>query len=151
MPVNAQTHGYVGVGFGTADDEVLDEDDSAWKLVAGVRYGQYFGLELGFADLGAPEVAGIEFDQSALYVDAVGNLPLGERIDVFAKLGWFAWSLEVSGFGLSGDDDGSDVKYGAGGRFNVTRSFSVQAEFERYAGVQDSDVDVATLSILWRF
>lgn len=119
--------------------------------MGGVLYGENFGLELGFADLGAPELAGIEFDQAALYIDAVGLLPLGEHVDLFAKLGWFAWSLEVSGFGLSADDNGSDLKYGAGGRFNVTRSFSVQAEFERYTGVQDSDVDVATLSILWRF
>ena len=149
--VSARADGYIGVGFGIADDEILNEEDSAWKLMGGAFYGEHFGLELGFVDLGAPELAGVEFDQTALYVDAVGNLPLGERVDLFAKLGWFAWSLEVSGFGLSGEDDGSDTKYGAGGRFNVTRSLSIQAEFERYTGVQDSDVDVSTLSILWRF
>jgi opacity protein-like surface antigen len=96
--------------------------DFAWKVFGGVRYGKYFGLELGHVDLGTAEdafpftiapifrdVSGTptpvrpeqdrqidvetEIDGQQLYL--MGFWPLSEQVELFGKIGMFSWDRDT--------------------------------------------------------
>ncbi|MDJ0929479.1 MAG: outer membrane beta-barrel protein [Gammaproteobacteria bacterium] len=91
------------------------ESDVSWKVFAGYRFIENFGIEVGYIDLGKPEGSfcftdnppigsqceGREWDVSVEVdgwnIDAVGILPLGSNWEVFAKLGVYAWDGEARG------------------------------------------------------
>jgi len=93
--------------------------DFAYKLFAGVRYGANLGFEAGYIDLGTAE-DGFDYIIPAIFrangdfirpaldrqitvetaIDgfqfyAVGFLPLGERFELFGKIGLIAWDRET--------------------------------------------------------
>ena len=56
---------YFGVAYGTPDNDILPtgfeekEDDVAWKIYAGRKFARFFGVEVGFADLGSTDASGV--------------------------------------------------------------------------------------------
>lgn len=89
--------------------------DFAWKVFAGTRYGSNFGLEAAYLDLGeaddsfgyvVPPIAPVggqpqrpETDRQVevltaidgFTVSAIGFLPVGERFELFGKVGLIRW------------------------------------------------------------
>ena len=57
---------YFGVAYGTPDNDILPtgyvekEDDVAWKIYAGRKFARFFGVEIGFADLGSTDASGAD-------------------------------------------------------------------------------------------
>lgn len=95
---NADTGGYLGLGFGQSNIELnstdfdgftTDETGSAFKIYGGQQFNKNLAVEIGYANLGKATGAGTFFDStfgsltasgsyeaSALTVAAVGLLPL---------------------------------------------------------------------------
>lgn len=89
--------------------------DFAWKVFGGARYGKHLGLEVGYIDLGEAEdsfasvvpqirrTSGdltrpeqdrqieVETAIDGVLVSAMGYLPLGERFELFGKIGLLRW------------------------------------------------------------
>lgn len=94
---------YVFAGFGSAStawkarpgvtpagqDPGSTSSNRSYQLGAGYRFNDYLGVEANYADMtGQARRAGIGAVQgSAFGVGAVGILPLGRRIELFAKAG----------------------------------------------------------------
>jgi opacity protein-like surface antigen len=151
MPAVAQDSGfYVGAGIGDFGIDVggFDASDTGYKVFGGYRFIDYLALEAEYLDGGTVEDAGLEIDVSGFNVSAVGILPLGERFDVFAKLGMLFWDADTNGLG---SDSGEDFSWGIGGGFHFTDQFGMQLEYQGFE-IEDTDtVDMISLGASWRF
>ncbi len=162
---------YLGVGGGFTDHETgisgttgtaeLDEEDTGFKVYAGVKLNNYLGFEAFYADLGESSLSGnngdtfisegeaFQFTETAeLKLDAesyglgtVVSLPIGNEFYPFVKLGMHQWEVEVTATSSAGnvslEEDGTDVFYGIGFEWKLAENFGLRAEYERF----DSDGD----------
>lgn len=174
---------YIGAGFGETAVEVndiadlglkFDDSGTTWKILGGYQFMKYFGAELEYIDAGDAEdrwreSAGgysAEVDASIGFsgfnASAVGILPLGEKFNVFGKLGFIMWDadFEVSGsvvgpdidedFRDRGTDDGTDLSWGIGAGFNFTENLGVRLEYQSFE-ISDTDAALLSGSVLWMF
>lgn len=148
---------YLGASVGntTIEEQDFDEDDTSWKAFGGYIFDMPvvdFAVEAAYIDFGNPEgeilqvPAGIE----ATGVGVFGLVGLDWGLfGMFAKAGYVSWDADVSLGGLTGSDSGEDPGYGIGLRFNFS-SVEIRAEYELF-DIEDTDVDLLSLGILWRF
>ena len=117
----------------------VDDSDTGTKFFAGFRFKENVAVEGAFVDLGevsidatsngsgflfAPGPVSFEADIDGINIALVGIWPVGDKVDVIGKLGFFMWdvesSLSNSAFGsVSADDDGTDTMFGVGGQFRI--------------------------------
>ncbi len=148
----------------------VDDTDTAWKVFAGYRFKTYFAAEFSYTDLGetsatyqatAPTAAtlGVSADATALSASLVGTYALSPQFDIFAKAGLQRWDVEGRGTAVVGgtsvstsaDDDGTDVLFGLGAGYHFTNRVGLRLEWERYNNVSDTDVDLFSGSLYYRF
>ena len=156
----AQAGGYAGLGFGQATSDtdtatilsrsrsstlITDDTDTFFKVFGGLKFNDYFAMEMAYVDLGEVSVTanGVGFSDrynfglDGLVVEAVGTWPINKRFSVFGKFGFITWNSDFtinrSGRNsVSGGDSGTDLALGAGGQFNFTKNFGLRAEFEAF-------------------
>lgn len=162
LPAAAADNGfYLGASVGQANlkidnltndifpDDDFDSDDTAFKLIAGIRPLDWLGVEAAYVNFGEPEdtVLGqkLKADGDGISAFAVGFLPTGP-VDLFAKVGLISWDSKISG---SFDDDGTDLAYGVGAQFRVL-SLSVRAEYEKF-DISDVDLDMISVGVTYTF
>lgn len=176
-PAFAQDTGlYIGGALGQATVDVdctgatsCDDKDTSWRIFGGYQFNRNFAIEAGYIDLGEASAAGptppfgttsVIQEATAFDVVAVGMLPIMDRFSVFGKLGFYRADTDVSVTNtvlgsFSESDSNTDLTFGAGVRYDFTRNLAVRAEWQRYSdlGISDleSDVDVFSLGVLWRF
>ena len=102
-PISAQAGGfYVGASIGQAelsddfDGLVVDDNSTAYRVVGGWSFNDYFALEGGyhnfgdfeqvFDDLGTPVTVSLSADGFTL--GAVGSVPLTDRFSLMGRAGW---------------------------------------------------------------
>lgn len=157
--------GYVGGSFGKTTSDALDyldaiagvsvdDSDTGYKVFAGYNFNANFAVEGFYADLGeisaTDGVDKISVDVDSLGVALLGKLPVGEKAEVFAKVGYQIWDAEMSENGTKiADDDGSDVMYGIGAAYNIN-NVSIRAEYERFA-LDDEDVNLLSVGVAYNF
>jgi hypothetical protein len=136
-------------GGALADDD-FDADDTAFKLIAGIRPLDWLAVEAAYVNFGEPkdDVAGfpLEADGDGISAFAVGFLAVGP-VDLFAKAGLIAWDSKIEG-GVF-DDDGSDLAYGVGAQFRVL-GLSIRAEYEKFE-ITDVDLDMISIGLTYTF
>lgn len=175
----ADSGAYAGIGFGRASVDVdttglsntsVDDTDTGFKIYGGYQFTNNFGLEAGYADLGKATINGEEIgvpfngsiENSAIFLDAVGTLPLTNEFSVFGRAGVAFTKTEASvnvpGFGSASDKENeANLKFGLGAQYSFTKSVALRAEWERYLDVGDeattgeSDVDVVGISLNVKF
>lgn len=157
----------------TFDGQDLDFEasDTAFKLFGGYMFNDYIGVEVAYYDGGdqddrvgfdggelGPLTAGVEASLTGFAAQLVGQYPVGP-VDLFAKAGVLAWDLdadvEVSdtfGNRASEDvgDDGSDMIYGVGARYNAGQ-WGVRAEYEVIDASNIDDATVWSLGLEYSF
>jgi len=179
---------YIGVGAGQSDVDIsssdvnkimtaagitgtssVDETDTAWKIFAGYQYNKYLGVELGYVDLGevdidavitAPTAATLKInaETQAAALSVIASLPIGDKFNVFGRVGAFYWDVEAEAAAVVGgvvskasaDDDGIDLLFGAGAKYDFTKNVGVRVEWERY-DVDGDDIDLISGSLLYSF
>ncbi len=171
---------YVGAGFGEAGLELehsdlidFDGSDTAFKLLGGYQFMKYLGVELEYIDAGdADDTWRGEFEGydtevrnviglSGFNASAVGILPLGDRFNVFGKLGFIFWDADLKetisvdalkySESFKESDSGTDFSWGIGAGFNFTENLGVRVEYQAF---EIEDVDTADLisgSVVWMF
>lgn len=151
----------LGLGSGGIDDD----KDTAWRLFAGSRLGDFFGAELGFVDFGkiTGNEGGTKAKARGVDLVAMGYLPVfaegAHGFDLFAKAGGYWWDAYSTTLGTDPDIDSGDgfdwtagvgVQYTFGGM--TSGQFGVRAEWQRYNNVfDDVDNDVWMGSVMWQF
>jgi OOP family OmpA-OmpF porin len=152
-----------------------DDKDSSWKIFGGYQINRNFAVELGYSDLGAvtastpsfvlfPLVipaATLTIEAKAWELVAIGSVPLADRFSVFGKAGLYRADTDTRvDFGAAGSttesDSNTDLTFGVGLRYDFTRNFGVRAEWQFYSAVaagfgEESDVDVMSVGLVWKF
>ncbi len=113
------------------------------------------GVSDGSGILYAPGAVSSVFDVNGSFVNVVGILPIAPGFAIIGKVGFLNWdgdfSLEDTVQAFKASDDGVDPVYTFGLEFLPNSKFTVRAEFEKFTGVFDEDVDRVSASLLVRF
>lgn len=169
-----------------SDFTQIDDTPFVYGVFAGYQWTQYFAteisyLEMGKAELsvtprevGVPQTSTSTLDVNSRSIDtsAIGILPLGERFELFAKVGlhYYSASSESRIVGDSGSEpslkwDDTDLSYGLGTNFKLTSQWRMGLAYEIYKATfdnetleDDDDVDAydydlttLTVSLSYRF
>lgn len=160
-----------GVGL-TTTSMTRDEHDTAYKLFGGYQLNRNFAIEGGYFDLGkfgfssTTVPAGTLNGQIRLRgvnVDLVGTLPLTGGLSAIGRVGaQYAQARDTfSGTGAVSVQDpnpgkrAANYKFGAGLQYEISPSFLVRAEAERYrindAVGNHGDVNLFSVSLVVPF
>jgi len=163
---------YIGAGYVQSEygldnplnAEPFDDSDGGFKVIAGFRPLDSFGVELNYIDHGdvtippsaCGPVVGIpcntEFRGGAETISgfAVGFLDF-PLIDLFAKVGAASWQFDGSGgLGTRIDESDVDFAWGAGVQAHFG-SLGARLEYERFKIVEDEDLGAISLSFVYTF
>ncbi|MDT7837563.1 porin family protein [Aquabacterium sp. OR-4] len=146
----------------------LDRKGTGFKLGVGSLLMPNLAVEGGYVNLGKAKLSGDggrgSVKGGGVFVDAVGVLPLSSDFSAFAKLGIFHGkakgeaesypSGESDGVRVSERDSGTDIKFGFGVGWSLSKSVQLRAEWERFrfklSGDQ-GDVDLLSLGVSYSF
>jgi opacity protein-like surface antigen len=190
----AQDSIVVGFDFGGFGGGILnvprttletDEDSTGWRGLAGYRFSRYLAAELEYLDFGTSNIhetfvvdpGGILFpspltiendfatDVSGPAVSALGLLPLGERFDLFLRVGvLFADAKVKTGHGelsISTLPDtttyadrvwigGVGVDWNFAGRWSARLEYERSKEIEPNRDIAASHVELLSLGVLFK-
>ena len=156
---------FIGGSIGKAslnddfDGLVVDDSTTAYRIVGGWRFNDYFALEGGYHDFGDFEQ---EFDDNGttsvaklsadgFTLGASGALPLGERFALTGRAGMFFWNgtAEINNVSQATPED-KNLYLGAGVRFNVTEKFRLTGDWTRYE-LESTPSNVYSIGLEYQF
>ncbi|HYR35944.1 MAG TPA: outer membrane beta-barrel protein [Burkholderiales bacterium] len=178
MPAAAQAQAtgrgvYVGVGAGQAEALEYECDllptckkkGTAYKFFSGLQFHRHFAVEVAFTDFGqVSSSAGAAFDEiikvKASEVTLVALYHPTERFSFFGKVGGYyantSDQFTQSGVTRTVKETNGNGTFGAGLQWFFWNGFALRGEGQRYmkvggGNIGDSDYNVYTLSVLWKF
>jgi OOP family OmpA-OmpF porin len=156
-----------------------DDTDVGWKIFAGYQFNRFFAVEGGYVDLGkaSASVSGVqdpffecgtisgslEAEAWGAFASAVATIPIGQRFGIFGKVGGAYTDAELTASGTSSlcgagsdslSDDGVNLTFGVGAKFDILRNLSIRAEWERFndvGGDFEADVDLISAGVAYKF
>lgn len=170
-PAPAQSGFYIGASAGNNSFEndittglitsgTVDTRSSGFKLFGGYQFGEHFGVELSYVDLGSAGYSGSYYgvpvtggtvEVWGLNMSVVGTLPLNSTFALFGKVGLFAWEAKAKdttgGVAFSDVVNGGDFSLGAGLSVRFTKNLSARVEWERF-GLTGYDFDLGNADML---
>ena len=148
-------------GFDSCDTKA-----AAFGILGGYQISRNFAAELGYHDFGRVTLSGpgsANIKANAAELVGLGAYPFANRFSVYGKLGAYRAESKISpslaaalGSG-SLKDRTTDLTFGFGARYDVTRETGVRAEWQRYKNVGGDDtggkydIDVISIGLIWRF
>lgn len=134
-PLTARAEGaYVGgsLGQGRWMDSAAGvqggRTDLSGKVYGGYQFNPHFALEAGGVALGESNKADGSIKGDAVFVDAVGSLPLTPKWSALGRVGVLRGKVDTS----TGNDHGNGIKVGLGGQYALTQKTALVGEWERY-------------------
>jgi OOP family OmpA-OmpF porin len=143
-----QPHFYAGGTFGRND-----QAEAAWRAFGGWQANRWLGAEFGYHDLGRLTIGGVTVDSSAWEFVGVGRVPIVDRLAAYGKLGMYLGRSHGSGF----NENNTDLTYGLGVEYGVTRQIALRGEWQRYTDLGGggfggkTDLDVTSIGVVYRF
>ncbi len=156
---------FAGASIGSAglnedfDGLNIDTDATAFRIVGGWRFNEYFALEAGYHDFGdfeqqidvngTPVIASLSAD--GFTFAAAGILPVSERFSLTGRLCMFFWNgnAEIKSVSLASPED-SNFFFGAGVSYSLTDSFAFTGDFTRY-DLEEAQSNVYSMGFLYSF
>ena len=164
----------VDIGVSSIDDGSItssnvDNSDKGWKGFAGWKLFKYFAVEADRIDAGEVTIdamsdgSGFDFvagevrataDVDGYRVSALGIVPIGKHLSVFARFGFFDWDANSSvangGVTTTDSDGDTDAYYGAGVGWKFRGGTSFRVEYETMT-LDTTDVDVVSVGFAFGF
>jgi OmpA-OmpF porin, OOP family len=145
----------------------VDTSDTGYKFFGGYQFNRNVGLEVAYVDLGKASYSGSYVDngQTVIVTDgkvevtgfnlsAVGAWPVSPNFDVFGKIGFLAWEDKASdisgGIPFSDTIDGTDLSFGFGANWHLTKNVRFRLEWERFR-VDKTDADLFSIGAVYKF
>lgn len=120
----------------------------------GYDWNDYASLEAGYNNFGEVDadttLGTVEAEADGVELAFVFRWPLSDLFSLTGRAGYLWWDGETRAPGVSADDSGSDLLFGAGGEFHATDRFAITLGWSRYQ-LDDLDVDYAAIGIRLRF
>lgn len=140
---------------GIQANATVNDNPAGFTLGAGYRFNRYFALEANYVDLGtatadvdvvSPAVFNLKEDAHATgeTLDAIGSIPVSQRVSLFGKLGLFDYSFKETlsssvAIPLSNASaSGSTYDLGMGVEISFTDRLGLRAGLTQYHQVGDS-------------
>jgi hypothetical protein len=147
---------YLGASLGNANVDVkqgpvrIDGDDTGFKIIAGIRPLDWFGIEANYVNFGKPKEGQVSAEADGISGFGVFFLPVGP-VDVFAKGGVISYDSTIKLRGIGNlRDDGTEFAYGVGVQFRLL-SLSVRAEYEKFDIERVKDANMLSLGVTYTF
>jgi len=156
-------------------DSSTDDTDIGYQVGAGYRFTRFFAAEVAFAQFGQlsttahaeidypqddegflPSDLELTFKAGGPVFSAIGILPISEHFEAYARLGLVFASFErgftsrVNDQTLSGSarSDSQKPVYGAGLTWNISKAYSLRAEYEVIKEMGDDGAGTEDLGIM---
>lgn len=139
---------YKGASVGGVE---TDRSDTGLKIHGGYAFTPNFALETGYARLGRFDSPAGRVKADGYFADAVGTVPLVDRLSAFGRVGVFNGKLDST---LQGSERSTNYKVGAGLQYDLTKNIGVRGEWERYrfdAFSGKSNTDLYSVGVNYRF
>ncbi len=167
MPWRGDFWGYIGASGGEskfrtdcASTNVFkcDKRDTGFKVYAGGKMSEVLGIEIGYTDFGKISASGGDTKAWAVPISLTAGIPLGQRFNIFGKIGGVYARTDVDASPTTlvdrGHKNGWGWTWGAGATFKVTQNFDIRADWDRYkldfiGGRRD--IDMLTAGAQFRF
>jgi hypothetical protein len=133
-----------------------EDSDIGYQATFGYRFNRYFAAELGLAQFGSlsstaradmdfgnglvPASVKLNFSAGGPIISAIGILPIGEKFELYARLGYLFCSSErelssrvdgqAGSFGSAKGDSQNPV-YGLGFAWNISQVYAIRGEFQK--------------------
>lgn len=165
------TSGLLGQGLIT--NSIADRDrDNGYKVFGGYQFNNNFALEGGYFDLGKfgytanttpPGMLSGDIRLKGLNLDAVGTLPITEKLSVLGRVGvnYTEASDAFTGTGAvqvtnpNPSKSEANYKVGLGLQYAFTENLAMRVEAERYrvndAIGNNGHVDLVSVGLIYRF
>lgn len=156
---------YIGASIGNAtlsddfDGLNVDANSTAYRLVGGWSFNDYFSLEGGYHDFGDFEqtvdtpngLATARLSADGFLFGAIGRIPLSERFTLSGRAGMFFWNgtAEINNVSQASPED-SNLFLGVGGMFDVTDRIQLTTDWIRYE-LEDVNSSVFSVGFQYRF
>jgi opacity protein-like surface antigen len=166
-PWNSNLRGYIGASAGESKFEAecastnvfsCDKRDTGFKVYAGGKFNEVLGLELGYTDFGRIRASGGDTDAWAIPLSLTAGIPLGDRFNIFGKVGGLYGRTDVTASASTlletGHKSGWGWTWGAGATFKLAQNFDLRLDWDRYAlDFVDGrrDVDMLSGGVQFRF
>lgn len=165
MPYERGFWGHAGVSFGQSKlDDVncapgfgCDDKDQAFKLYAGGRFSNIFGLEVGLLNFGKFSANGGEADGWGADAALIAGIPIGSNSAIFGKLGVIYGRTEINAAvpGVTtGKERGFGGRWGAGAQVGLTPQWALRADYDRYRMPfpgDHRDIETAMVGVQYTF
>ena len=157
------SYGYVGAGVGKSKYDTscapgfsCDHTDIGYKIFTGGKISRVIGVEVGYVYLGKGTANGGDQTAQGINLSLVGNIPIGDRFNVYGKVGGiYGWTETNTAPGQGGGDDkGLNWSYGAGVQFDISRNWAVQADWDHYRfdfSNQGASAQLYSVSAVYKF
>lgn len=130
---------YAGVDVGQAD--IGDEDDIGFRIFGGYQFHRNIAAELGYGMLFDKD----DVEVTTLELTAVGLWPIANQFSLIGKLGFANVEVDTPG----GSEDKTELTYGIGVQFDVSRNLAARAMWQRYE--TEEELDYLHIGVMWRF
>lgn len=164
MPYQSGFWGHAGLSAGESRLRLdcpggasCDNKDTAYRLFAGGRFNNAFGLELGVVNYGKFSRGAGETEGWGLDIPLMLGFPIGTNSSVFAKAGAHYSSMDVGGNAAlvqTGKESGWGPRFGLGAQIGLTPQWAIRGDWDRYhvrfPGTKD-DVDTLTIGAQYTF
>ena len=165
--VPAKGRGYIGLSLGPsrysapcgATSFNCDSTDNSVQIYAGNMPSNFWGVELGYIDMGRMSRAGGTTRAQGFNLSLVAKAPVWESLGVFGKLGT-NYSRTETGAALgssvnNGTDRGFGLSYGAGVSYDFTPRLSATLGWDshdfRFAGSGRDPVRPTSLGLQYKY
>ena len=161
-----------------------EDADVGYQALFGYRFHRFFGAELGLAQFGdlkstaktemdfgdgrgfVPSSVSLTFTAGGPMLSALGILPLGEKFELYGRLGYLFTSSErsltsrvegQSGGFSSAKGDSQNPVYGIGFAWNINQVYTIRGEYQQLDQLGQEnrtgaeDVSVMGLGLIVRF
>ena len=161
------------IGAGATSTSIThDQQDASYKVFGGYQFNPYFGMELGYFNLGefgfkstSTPTGTLDgrFKLTGMNLDLVGSVPMNDQLSFIARLGvhnaraqdTFTSTGAVVLTNPSPEKRETNYKAGFGFAYKFSPSMSLRGELERYrindAVGNKGDINVASLSLVFPF
>lgn len=146
-----------------------DHSDTAVRALLGYRFNRHLAVEGGWSDFGAAEgqaattlpLARVSTarETAAWFVDAVGVLPVGDRVDLTGRIGVAFWRVEarttttlaVSSVAATAaqTQSGTSPRLGIGAQYRLSEQVRLALELESFRAGKSGDVGRSTVSTVF--
>lgn len=138
---------------------LCDDRDRSVQLHAGNMTGDFWGVELGYLDMGRIARGGGDTRARGLNLSLIAKAPVARSFGVFGKVGTTYGRTEtssVSGSGIKpGTEHGFGLSYGAGVSYDFTPRLSAVLEWDsndfHFAGSGRDPVRSTSLGLQYRY